>query len=213
MVNALSYRTNSVDENIVYGCVDDPHIPELEDIVYSDDDEDVGAEADKNNLDAFMPVSPIPTTRIHKDHSVEQIIGDLNSTPQTRRMIKNLKEHEAMQEGLLKFKLQPDFDKIDLLMRKRAISTNMGVPEQKEERGQVTAQDSEIASLKKRVKKLERRNKSRTLGLKRLRKVGSARRLDSSEDEGLGDQEDAYKQGRKIADIDADAEVTLIDET
>ncbi|GJT60810.1 hypothetical protein Tco_1004343 [Tanacetum coccineum] len=45
-------------------------------------------EADMNNLDAFMPVSPIPTTRVHKDHPVEQIIGDLNSAPQTRRMIK-----------------------------------------------------------------------------------------------------------------------------
>ncbi|GJS56949.1 putative ribonuclease H-like domain-containing protein [Tanacetum coccineum] len=58
-----------------------------------DDDEDVGAEANMNNLDAFMPVSPIPTTRVHKDHPVEQIIGDLNSAPQTRRMIKNLEEH------------------------------------------------------------------------------------------------------------------------
>ncbi|GJW69340.1 putative ribonuclease H-like domain-containing protein [Tanacetum coccineum] len=58
-----------------------------------DDDEDVGAEADMNNLDAFMPVSPIPTTRVHKDHPVEQIIGDLNSAPQTRRMTKNLEEH------------------------------------------------------------------------------------------------------------------------
>ncbi|GJR26147.1 putative ribonuclease H-like domain-containing protein [Tanacetum coccineum] len=71
-------------------------MPELEDIVYSDDDEDVGAEADMNNLDAFMPVSPIPTTRIHKDHPVDQIIGDLNSTPQTRRMTKNLKEHVCL---------------------------------------------------------------------------------------------------------------------
>ncbi|GJW31682.1 putative ribonuclease H-like domain-containing protein [Tanacetum coccineum] len=71
----------------------DPNIPALEDIVYSDDDEDVGVEADMNNLDAFMPVSPIPTTRIHKDHPVEQIIGDLNSAPQTRRMTKNLEEH------------------------------------------------------------------------------------------------------------------------
>ncbi|GKB05586.1 putative ribonuclease H-like domain-containing protein [Tanacetum coccineum] len=35
---------------------DDPNMPLLEDIVYSDDDEDVGAEADMNNLDAFMPV-------------------------------------------------------------------------------------------------------------------------------------------------------------
>ncbi|GKE54077.1 ribonuclease H-like domain-containing protein [Tanacetum coccineum] len=59
----------------------DPNMPELEDIVYSDDDEDVGVEADMNNLDAFMLVNPILTTRIHKDHLVEQIIGDLNSTP------------------------------------------------------------------------------------------------------------------------------------
>ncbi|GJT97440.1 putative ribonuclease H-like domain-containing protein [Tanacetum coccineum] len=73
--------------------MDDPNMPELEDIVYSDDDEDVGAEADMNNLNTFMLVSPIPTTRIHKDHPVEQIIGDLNSAPQTRRMTKNLEEH------------------------------------------------------------------------------------------------------------------------
>ncbi|GJT79434.1 hypothetical protein Tco_1053776 [Tanacetum coccineum] len=50
-------------------------------------------EADINNLNTFMPVSPILTTRIHKDHPVEQIIGDLNSAPQTRRMTKNLEEH------------------------------------------------------------------------------------------------------------------------
>ncbi|GJT60148.1 putative ribonuclease H-like domain-containing protein [Tanacetum coccineum] len=93
-VNAAS--TNEV--NVVCGKTsielpDDPNMPPLEDIVYSDDDEDVGAEADMNNLDAFMPVSPIPTTRVHKDHPVEQIIRDLNSTPQTRRMTKNLEEH------------------------------------------------------------------------------------------------------------------------
>ncbi|GJY00317.1 hypothetical protein Tco_0357335 [Tanacetum coccineum] len=76
-----------------------------------------------------------------------------------------------------------------------------------------TAQDSEIASLKKKVKKLERRNKSRTQGLKRLRKVGSARRVESSDEASLGDQDDVSKQGRKIADIDDDAVVTLIDET
>ncbi|GKF62729.1 hypothetical protein Tco_0182783 [Tanacetum coccineum] len=35
----------------------------------------------------------------------------------------------------------------------------------------------------------------------------------SSEDEGLGDQEDASKQGRKINEIDQDADVTLVDET
>ncbi|GJT54553.1 putative ribonuclease H-like domain-containing protein [Tanacetum coccineum] len=75
-----------------------------------------------------------------------------------------------------------------------------------------TSQAAEITKLKERVKKLERRNKSRTPGLKRLRKVGRSAQVVSSEDEGLGAQEDASKQGRKIADLDADAEVTLVDE-
>ncbi|GJY72703.1 putative ribonuclease H-like domain-containing protein [Tanacetum coccineum] len=88
-----SKEVNNVGSKTSIEPPDDPNMPELEDIVYSDDDEDVGAEADMNNLDAFMPVSPILTTRIHKDHPVEQIIGDLNSAPQTRRMTKNLEEH------------------------------------------------------------------------------------------------------------------------
>ncbi|GKD33822.1 putative ribonuclease H-like domain-containing protein [Tanacetum coccineum] len=67
-------------------------MPELKDIVYSDDDEDVGAEADINNLDTHIPVSPIPTTRINKDHPVEQIIRDVYSAPQTRRMTKSVTE-------------------------------------------------------------------------------------------------------------------------
>ncbi|GKG13696.1 hypothetical protein Tco_0350656, partial [Tanacetum coccineum] len=68
-------------------------MPELEDYSIVEDDKDVGTEADMNNLDAFMSVRHIPTTRVHKDHPVEQIIRDLNSAPQTRRMTKNLKEH------------------------------------------------------------------------------------------------------------------------
>ncbi|GJT55846.1 hypothetical protein Tco_0990900 [Tanacetum coccineum] len=76
------------------------------------------------------------------------------------------------------------------------------------------AQAKEIAALKKRVQKLERKKTSRTTGLKRLKKVGMSRRVESSEDqESLGAPEDASKQGRSIADIDADVEVTLVDET
>ncbi|GKF87439.1 hypothetical protein Tco_0258316, partial [Tanacetum coccineum] len=93
-VNAASTNeVNAVGAKTSIKLPNDPNIPELEDIVYSDDDEDVGAEAHMNNLDSIIPVSPILTTRIHKDHLVEQIIGDLNSTPQTRRMTKNLEEH------------------------------------------------------------------------------------------------------------------------
>ncbi|GKE89936.1 putative ribonuclease H-like domain-containing protein, partial [Tanacetum coccineum] len=43
----------------------------------SRNDEDDGAEADMNNLDTTIQVSPIPTTRIHKDHPLEQM--DVNS--------------------------------------------------------------------------------------------------------------------------------------
>nr|GEU55722.1 ribonuclease H-like domain-containing protein [Tanacetum cinerariifolium] len=53
---------------------DDPNMAELEDIAYSDDKEDVGAEADFTNLETTITVSPIPTTRVHKDHPVTQII-------------------------------------------------------------------------------------------------------------------------------------------
>ncbi|GJR01985.1 hypothetical protein Tco_0524969 [Tanacetum coccineum] len=76
-----------------------------------------------------------------------------------------------------------------------------------------TAQAQEIASLKKRVKKLEKKRKSKTPWIKRLFKVGRSTQVVSSEDEGLGDQEDASKQGRKIDDINQDVKVTLVDET
>nr|GEW66196.1 hypothetical protein [Tanacetum cinerariifolium] len=76
-----------------------------------------------------------------------------------------------------------------------------------------TAQAKEIDSLKKRVKKLEQKRKSINLGLKRLWKVRPTRRIEFSTEASLGDQEDAFKQGRKIDDIDQDVEITLVDET
>ncbi|GJQ90927.1 putative ribonuclease H-like domain-containing protein [Tanacetum coccineum] len=92
-VNAAGIEDNVVDENIVYGCNDDPNMPNLEEIVYSDDDEGVGAEANMTNLDTHILVSPIPTTKIHKDHLVEQIIEDIYSAPQTIRMTKSVTNH------------------------------------------------------------------------------------------------------------------------
>ncbi|GJW16406.1 reverse transcriptase domain-containing protein [Tanacetum coccineum] len=80
----------------------DPLMPDLEDTadllntgIFSGayDDEDEGAEADLNNLETTMNVSLIPTTRIHKDHPKDQIIRDINSATQTRRMTKISKEH------------------------------------------------------------------------------------------------------------------------
>nr|GEY08591.1 putative ribonuclease H-like domain-containing protein [Tanacetum cinerariifolium] len=75
---------------------DDPNMPELEDITYSDDEEDVGAEADFTNLEITMTVSHILTTRVHKDHPVTQIIGDLSSATQTRSMTRMAKDQVGL---------------------------------------------------------------------------------------------------------------------
>ncbi|GJX49486.1 hypothetical protein Tco_0276331 [Tanacetum coccineum] len=76
-----------------------------------------------------------------------------------------------------------------------------------------TSQAAKITELKKRVKKLEGKKKSKPPGMKRLFKIGRSARVVSSEVEGLGHKEDASKQGRKIDEIEQDAEVTLVDET
>nr|GEV33855.1 hypothetical protein [Tanacetum cinerariifolium] len=71
-----------------------------------------------------------------------------------------------------------------------------------------TTQANVIDSLKTRVKKLEKRNRLRTHKLKRLYKVGLTTTVESSDEESLG--EDASKQGRRIDDIDADEDITLV---
>ncbi|GJV02570.1 hypothetical protein Tco_1336139 [Tanacetum coccineum] len=73
-----------------------------------------------------------------------------------------------------------------------------------------TIQALEINSLKRRVKKLEKKQRSRTHKLRGLYKVGLSAKVVSLDDEAsLGDQEDASKQGRKILDIVADEDITL----
>nr|GEX04812.1 retrovirus-related Pol polyprotein from transposon TNT 1-94 [Tanacetum cinerariifolium] len=102
--------------------LDDPDMPELEDSIYSDDEEDVGVEADLSNLETNISVSHILITRVHKDHPVTQIIGYLTSAPQTRSMarmepkkvhqaLKDPSWIEAMQDELLQFKMQKELCK------------------------------------------------------------------------------------------------------
>ncbi|GJV11891.1 putative ribonuclease H-like domain-containing protein [Tanacetum coccineum] len=95
-------------------------------------------DSDMNNLDTTIQVSPNLTTRVHKDHPLDQVIGDLQSAIQTRKMLKNLKEHswiEAMQEELLQFKLQEVWTLVDLPNGKRVIGTKWVFRNKKDERG------------------------------------------------------------------------------
>nr|GFA85154.1 putative reverse transcriptase, RNA-dependent DNA polymerase [Tanacetum cinerariifolium] len=90
-INAGSLNINTVGFN-------DPSMTSLEETgIFYDvyDAGEVGAEANTNNLELSIVVSPIPTTRVHKDHPKEQIIIDLNLSTQTRRML-NFSEENAM---------------------------------------------------------------------------------------------------------------------
>nr|GFB06596.1 hypothetical protein [Tanacetum cinerariifolium] len=71
-------------------------------------------------------------------------------------------------------------------------------------------QAKEDVALKKKVFKLNKWRKSRSRGFKRLKKIGSGRRVKSPmEKDSLGVQEDASKQGRMIEEIDQNAEIAL----
>ncbi|GKC85252.1 putative ribonuclease H-like domain-containing protein, partial [Tanacetum coccineum] len=90
---------------------------------------------------------------IHKDHPLDQVIRDLQSATQTRKMSKNLEEYgfeepkkvihalkdpswiEAMQEELLQFKLQEVWTLVDLPNGKRVIGSKWGFKNKKDERG------------------------------------------------------------------------------
>nr|GFB00245.1 retrovirus-related Pol polyprotein from transposon TNT 1-94 [Tanacetum cinerariifolium] len=76
----------------------DPDMLNLEDLTHSNDANAVGTEADINNLETIIPVSPIPTTRINKDHPISQIISDLSSTTQTRSMARAVKDQSRLSQ-------------------------------------------------------------------------------------------------------------------
>ncbi|GKE35194.1 putative ribonuclease H-like domain-containing protein, partial [Tanacetum coccineum] len=126
IVNTAGIEDNVVDENIVYGCDDDLNMPELEEIFYSDDNEDVGAEADINNLDTHIPVK--------EPKKVIQALKDLSWI-------------EAMQEELLQFKLQHVWTLVDLPNGKRAIGTKWVYRNKKDERGIVIKNKARLVVL------------------------------------------------------------------
>nr|GEV58686.1 uncharacterized mitochondrial protein AtMg00810-like [Tanacetum cinerariifolium] len=119
-VSSTIYAAGTNEANVDGGIISselpfDPDMPALEDISifdFSSDDQDNGAEADLNNLDTTIQVSPTPTTRIHKDHPLDQVIRDLHSSTQTRMMSKNLGEHAFIKEEVYVCQ-PPGFEDLD----------------------------------------------------------------------------------------------------
>ncbi|GKC03791.1 putative ribonuclease H-like domain-containing protein, partial [Tanacetum coccineum] len=98
-------------------------------------------EVDLGNITNSYIVPTTPNTRIHKDHPIDNVIGEVQSTIQTRRMSKPTSEQgflsdvEAIQEELLQFKLQQVWILVDLPNGKKAIGTKWVFRNKKDERG------------------------------------------------------------------------------
>nr|GEU43797.1 hypothetical protein [Tanacetum cinerariifolium] len=121
----LSHRSSTINDagtNKDNELLFDPNMPTLGDVStfnFLSDDEYDGTMADMNNLDRTIQFSPVPTTRIHKDHPLDQDPSWI----------------EAMQKELLQFKLQEVWTLVDLPNRKKAIGTKWGLRNKKDERG------------------------------------------------------------------------------
>ncbi|GKA76410.1 putative ribonuclease H-like domain-containing protein, partial [Tanacetum coccineum] len=89
------------------------------------------------NITNSYTVPPTPNTRIHKDHPITNVIGDVKSSVQTRRMTKPTSEQgwKQCQEEILQFKLQQVWKLMDLRNGKRAIRTKWVFRNKKDERG------------------------------------------------------------------------------
>ncbi|GJZ20531.1 ribonuclease H-like domain-containing protein, partial [Tanacetum coccineum] len=103
------------------------------------DDKNVGAVADFSNMDNTINVSPIPTLRIHKDHSKEEP-KNISQALQDESWI------EAMQEELLQFKLQKVWILVDLPSGKKEIGIKWVFRNKKNERSIVVKNKARLVA-------------------------------------------------------------------
>ncbi|GKB51664.1 putative ribonuclease H-like domain-containing protein, partial [Tanacetum coccineum] len=122
-VNAASIEDNVVDENIVYGCADDPNMPDLEEIGRFSDAEDDSAEADMTNFGYTYPCQSYSNYQNSQGSSMQQRTN-----------------HKDFQNCLFACFLSQEEPKkvwtlVDLLNGKRAIGTKWVYMNKKDERG------------------------------------------------------------------------------
>ncbi|GJQ96931.1 retrovirus-related pol polyprotein from transposon TNT 1-94 [Tanacetum coccineum] len=146
---SLNVNTGSLKLNVVGPSVNTASSNEQE----STEDE---LEVDLGNITNSYIVPTIPNTRIHKDNPIDNVIGEVKSTVQIRRMTKPTSEQgflsdieptsiakalsdsswvEAMQEELLQFKLQLVWILMDFPSGKTTIGTKWVFRNKKDKKG------------------------------------------------------------------------------
>ncbi|GJW50189.1 hypothetical protein Tco_0091540 [Tanacetum coccineum] len=162
-VNTSSFKLNTVDPSVNTASSYDQDSPKdmftmgashtLEAThveFFSDEDE---PEVDLGNITNSYTVPTTPNTRIHKDHPIKNVIGDVKSSVQTRRMTKPTSKQGLNPQALLKLYLIhlgwkqcrknflqfSNFDMVwillDFTVGKRAIGTKWVLRNKKDERG------------------------------------------------------------------------------
>nr|GEY87275.1 hypothetical protein [Tanacetum cinerariifolium]GEY88281.1 hypothetical protein [Tanacetum cinerariifolium] len=93
-------------------------------------------ERDMSNINTTYQLPYTLNTRIHKDHSLDLVIGDVQSKPtRVAKALTNPAWVEAMQKELLQFKLQKVWILVDLPKGKKAIGIKWVFRNKKDERG------------------------------------------------------------------------------
>ncbi|GJR14817.1 reverse transcriptase domain-containing protein [Tanacetum coccineum] len=95
-----------------------------------------------------------------------------------------------------------------------SLLAGVNTPQSDEDRLKLQELMELCTNLQNRVINLENTKTAQAQEITSLKlRIGRSARVISSDEASLGDQEDASKQGRKINDIDKNAEITLVDET
>ncbi|GJY47938.1 putative ribonuclease H-like domain-containing protein, partial [Tanacetum coccineum] len=126
---ASSYELDSLKDMFKLGASHTLETTHVE--FFSDEDE---PEVDLGNITNSYIVPTTPNTRIHKDHPIKNVIGDIEPTS-IAKALSDSSWVEAMQEELLQFKLQQVWILVDLPIGKRAIGTKWVFRNKKDERG------------------------------------------------------------------------------
>ncbi|GJV30217.1 putative ribonuclease H-like domain-containing protein [Tanacetum coccineum] len=120
-VNTRSLKLNVVGPSVSTASTNEEDITEEE------------PEVDLGNITNSYIVPTTPNTRIHKDHPIDNVIGEIEPTSITKAL-SDSSWVEAMQEELLQFKLQQVWILVDLPHGKKAIGTKWVFRNKKDER-------------------------------------------------------------------------------
>ncbi|GKD23060.1 hypothetical protein Tco_1224763 [Tanacetum coccineum] len=133
-------------------------------------------------------------------HSTPIITQPSSSKPQKKKSRRKQRKDSASTEPTTE----------EIILEEHISTPSYDPPPSGEDRMQLVELMSLCTNLQEKVLDLE---KAKTAQAKEITSLKKRVKVESSNDASLGAQEDASKQGRKIKDLDADAEVTLVNET